>query len=181
MITEKHTYTYADYEKLPEGAPYQLIGGELVKSPSPVPYHQDLTGKLHEIFLPLKKAGKGRVYFAPIDVYLKKTETYQPDLIFISSERLEIIGEKKIEGAPDIIAEVLSPSTAYYDLRHKREEYRKAGVREYWIVDPMEASIEIYENTGDNFDLYASARGKGKVHSRLYPEIAVDAEEFFRE
>ncbi len=181
MITEKHTYTYDDYEKLPEGAPYQLIGGELVKSPSPVPYHQGLTGKLYEIFLPLKEAGKGRVYFAPIDIYLKDTETYQPDLIFISAARLKIIGKKKIEGAPDIVAEVLSPSTAYYDLRHKREEYRKAGVREYWIVDPMEASIEIYENTGDNFDLYASARGKGSVRSGLYPEIEVDAEEFFRE
>src|SRR6266542_2906772 len=139
-------YTYEDYEKLPEGAPYQLIGGELVMTPSPVPYHQSVSRKIEfELIKFVEEKKLGEVFDAPIDVYLSETETYQPDIIFISKDRLRIIGEKKIEAAPDLVIEILSPSTAYYDLKHKRRIYESSGVREYWIVDPMEKSVEVYE------------------------------------
>src|SRR3989338_8169235 len=112
----KKPYTYADYEKLPEGAPYQLIGGELIMTPSPVPYHQIISRNIGFELLKVNEQKKlGEVIFAPMDVYLSETETYQPDIIFISKDRLNIIGEKKIEAAPDLVIEILSPGTAYYD------------------------------------------------------------------
>ncbi len=84
---------------------------------------------------------------------IEKTETYQPDIIFISKERLQIIKEQKPEGATDLVIEILSPSTAYYDLRHEKEIYAMHGVKEYWIVDPIEKSIEVYENMNSEFVL----------------------------
>jgi Uma2 family endonuclease len=180
MIKEKKKrYTYKDYEELPEGAPYQLINGMLVKSPSPTPYHQGLAGKLHLLFAELEKRAKGKAFFSPIDVYLSENETYQPDLIFISSEHLDIIGEKKIEGPPDIVVEILSPSNAYYDLRHKMHMYQHFGVREYWIVDPLEKSVEIYNNGETGFTLESKVVASGTIVSKLFPELEVKIEDLF--
>ena len=177
--TGKKKYTYDDYAKLPEGAPYQLIGGELVKSPSPTVLHQDIISALFRKLYPFEDRGKGKVYFAPLDVYLSDTETYQPDLMFISNERLDIIKEKNIWGAPDLAMEVLSPGTAYYDLRHKKEVYAEHGVREYWIVDPMERSIEVYANRDGGFKQVSFAKQKGRVNSRLFSELTVSIPELF--
>jgi len=176
-LEKKNKHTYADYEKLPEGSPYQLIGGELVMTPAPTPYHQIITGNIFfELMKFVKAQGAGTVLNSPIDVYLAETEGFQPDVIFIAQERLSIIGQKKIEAAPDLVVEVLSPSTAYYDLRHKMRLYESSGVREYWIVDPEEKSIEVYENAGGEFKLFNKAREKGVAASKLLPgfEVGLD-------
>src|SRR3990172_4863727 len=179
-VEKKKIYTYKDYEKLPEGAPYQLIGGELVMTPSPVPYHQIVLRKIgFELVKFIEEKGLGEVIYAPIDVYLSETETYQPDIIFISKERMSIIGEKKIESAPDLVIEILSPSTAYYDLRHKKHVYESSGVKEYWIVDPLEKSVEVYENTGEEFKLVSSTRHAGEVNSKLLDGFKVVIEKIF--
>jgi Uma2 family endonuclease len=177
--TGKKKYTYADYEKLPEGAPYQLIGGELVKSPSPTVLHQDIISALFRKLVPFVDSGMGKVYFAPLDVYLSEVETYQPDLMFITNERLDIIKEKNIQGAPDLVIEVLSPCTAYYDLRHKKEVYAEHGVVEYWVVDPMERSIEIYENRGREFERVEYVKRKGSIQSHLFEGFIVSLAELF--
>ncbi|MFN3739457.1 MAG: Uma2 family endonuclease [Thermodesulfovibrionales bacterium] len=180
-ITEKKIYTYKDYEKLPEGAPYQLIKGELIMSPSPIPYHQRISKRLEYILYEYAEKNKklGEVFDAPIDVYLEETEVYQPDIIFISKERSHIIGEKKIEGAPDLVIEILSPSSAYYDLRHKMNMYAKHNVKEYWIVDPEERSIEVYENRDGKFELIEKKINNGPIHSRVIPDLEVSLEEIF--
>lgn len=176
----KKTFTYADYEKLPEGAPYQLIGGELIMTPSPVPYHQIVSRNIgHELLKFVRERNLGEILYAPIDVFLSDTETYQPDIIFISRERLNIIGEKKIESAPDLVIEILSPATAYYDLRHKKNVYEKSGVKEYWIVDPIEKSIEVYENREGRFELVSEVRGEGEISSRLLSGFVVSLKEVF--
>jgi len=173
-------HTYADYEKLPEGAPYQLIGGELVMTPAPTPYHQRISMEIEYALVQFVKAtGIGVILDAPIDVYLSETETYQPDIIFISKERLTIIGEKKIEGAPDLVVEILSPATAYYDLRHKMQVYETSGVREYWIVDPVEKTVELYENAGGVFSIFSKAREKGSVRSKLLQGFEIDLVKIF--
>ena len=136
-IQEKEGYTYEDYAKLPEGAPYQLIGGKLVMTPSPTPYHQEISKKIIlKLSNFIEERALGHLYYAPLDVYLGERDIYQPDIIFISEERKEIIGPKMIKGAPDLIVEILSASTAYYDLREKFKIYEQNGVNEYWIVDP---------------------------------------------
>ena len=137
VIPIKRDYTYEDYRNLPEGAPYQLIEGELILTPSPMPYHQEISRELgFRLLTFVKKNDLGHVFYAPLDVYFSERDVYQPDILFIEKDRRKIIGKTKIEGSPDIVMEILSPSTAYYDLRKKFRVYAKQGVREYWIVDP---------------------------------------------
>lgn len=180
-LPQKKIHTYEDYQALPEGAPYQLIGGELIMTPSPNPNHQRISKRLAFILYGYVEKNKnlGEVLYSPLDVYLEDTEVYQPDIIFVSKERLNIIGEKKIEGAPDMVMEILSPSTAYYDLKHKMTAYAKHGVKEYWIVDPMEKSMEIFENRDKEFTLISKATGAGQVKSKLIEGFEVQTEEIF--
>ncbi|HLC16333.1 MAG TPA: Uma2 family endonuclease [Thermodesulfovibrionia bacterium] len=180
-IDPNKTYTYADYEKLPEGAPYQLIGGKLVMSPSPVTFHQRISRRIEfELVKFVEDRGLGEVFYAPIDVCLSDIDTYQPDIIFIAKERGYIIGQKNIEGAPDLVIEILSPSTECYDLRDKKAVYEKKGVKEYWIVDPSDKCIEVYENSGYGFKLIEKACCDGQIYSRLLHGFYVSLSEVFQ-
>ena len=149
-------------------------------TPSPTPYHQLLSIRIEEALRARVKSGDlGEVLDAPLDVYLSETDTFQPDIIFISKERLNIIGETKIEAAPDLVIEILSPSTAYYDLRHKMRVYEATGVKEYWIVDPMEKTMEVYVNLGKEYTLFSQARIKGTVKSKLLDGFEIVLENIF--
>ncbi len=180
VLEKKSVHTYADYAKLPDGSPYQLIGGEFVMTPSPTPYHQRISRRIEvELITFVEAKNAGEVLHAPLDTYLSDVETYQPDIVFISKERLSIIGEKKIETAPDLVVEILSPATAYYDLRHKMRVYEVSGVKEYWIVDPMEKTIDVFENHGKEFKLFSQARDKGQAKSKLLAGFAIVVEKVF--
>ncbi len=159
-------YTVEDYEKLPEGSPYQLIEGELVMSPAPIPYHQMVLGNIYSI-LRRELKGKGLVLFSPVDVYLDERNAYQPDLVVLLKNSKVKLTAKGIYGAPELVVEVLSPSNAYYDLRIKKEVYEKYGVKEYWIADPLKKSLEIYTNREGRFELFAEAKEEGKILSPL--------------
>jgi len=179
-IPKKKKYTYEDYVKLPEGAPYQLIGGELIMTPAPTPYHQIVSRKIMSLLIQyVEKNNLGEILYSPIDVYFSEEDVFQPDIIFISKERLNIIGETKIEGAPDLIIEILSPSTAYYDLGRKYKIYEKSGVREYWIVHPERKSIEIYQNQEGQFKLIQMAKEKDTVNSSLFKDFELNLEKIF--
>ncbi|RMI09417.1 MAG: Uma2 family endonuclease [Calditrichaeota bacterium] len=178
--TTKTKHTYADYARLPEGTRVQLIGGELVNTPAPNIRHQSVQAVLGNAFFNfVTERNLGKVFFAPTDVYFTEEETYQPDIIFISRERLHIIGEQKIEGAPDLVVEILSESSAYYDLKHKRRVYEKFGVKEYWIVDPMEDSIEVYALREGKFKPVGQAIKSGSVASELLKGFSVNIEKIF--
>ncbi|MCL6447474.1 MAG: Uma2 family endonuclease [Armatimonadetes bacterium] len=178
-IPQKEVYTYEDYAKLPEGAPYQLIGGKLIMTPSPTVYHQYISTRIVKRLIDfVEEKGLGVVLHAPLDVYLEEKETYQPDIIYISRERSEII-EERIRGAPDLVVEILSPSTAYYDLRKKARVYARHGVKEYWVVDPLEESIEIYTNRDGSFELVQRAEGEEAAGSVLLEGFAVELKDIF--
>src|SRR4051812_32162264 len=182
MITrEDHfPYTFNDYLLLPEGAPVQLIGGELVREPSPTPLHQRVSGAL---FLELSKyileRGLGMVYAAPLDVYFDKFDAFQPDIIFISSERSGIIGNKFIEGAPDLVIEILSPSSVTNDLTRKKAVYERSGVREYWIVDPRKGTIDCLTNVDGEFRDDGRVDGDGVLRSTTIAGFEVEARTIF--
>ena len=179
LVVERKKYTLEDYERLPEGSPYQLIGGELVMSPAPAPEHQRVSIRLAvKLFNYLMQKAKGEVLYAPIDVYLDEENAYQPDIVVVLEGSKARITQKGIEGAPDLVVEILSPSTAYYDLTEKKEVYERSGVKEYWIVDPKRKTFEIYANTQEGFKLISQARGKGKVRSELL-DIDLDLAEVF--
>ena len=181
MLTPtKDQKTYADYAALDEGAPYQLIDGELVMSPAPTVLHQLVVWRLGtHLFNFVEKHDLGLVVGAPVDVYFSETETYQPDLVFISKERLNIVTEQKVMGAPDLVVEVLSPGTGYYDLTKKRRVYQASGVKEYWIVDPTEKTVEVLTNVGDVFEGIEHASPPTSVQSRLLDGFEVELATLF--
>ena len=184
MLTTSRRYTLADYEALPEGAPYQLIAGSLVMSPAPIPYHQKYVGRIYALLDAfVDDHWLGETFLSPIDVYFNEMDAYQPDIIFIAAHRLGIIGEKNVQGAPDIIVEVLS-SNAKHDLVEKKEVYEASGVREYWIVDSERKSIDVLENVqgkfGNEFRLFSRGRsGVGSVESKVLEGFAIELEYVF--
>ena len=165
---------------LPEGTACQLIAGELVMSPAPIPWHQYIVVHLSmQLFQFVETASLGQVFVSPIDVKLNERSIFQPDILFISKEKSALIGERMIEGPPDLVAEVLSPSSAYHDLRTKFRVYEQAGVQEYWIVDPERKSVEIFTNSGNKFQLRQDAEGEGTVQSILLPGLSVHLADIF--
>lgn len=178
--TSQKPHTYQDYCNLPEGSPYQLIGGELVLTPAPGTYHQVVSMKLElQMASFVLNHDLGLVLDAPIDVYLGETETYQPDLVFISRERMSIIEPARINGAPDLVVEILSPATAYYDLRKKYKTYEKCGVKEYWVVDPGEKSVQVFNLKEGKFTLDQEAEGGGEISSRVIQGLRISLPSIF--
>ncbi len=177
----KKKYTYNDYLSLNDGFFYQLINGELVMTASPSPLHQRISKTIEFLLVQYveKKKKIGEIFHAPIDVYFEENEVYQPDIIFISNEKSAIIEDTKINGAPDLIVEILSPNNAYYDLKHKKKIYEKHGVKEYWIVDPVEKSMEIYENINKKFNLICDTDNSKKIKSKLLTELDFNVMEIF--
>lgn len=146
-------------------------------TPAPSTYHQDISMKLSvKLAGVVMERNMGKVFHAPIDVYFEETEVYQPDIIFISQDRLRIIEPERIKGAPDLVVEILSSSTAYYDLRKKFKIYEKHGVREHWIVDPEGKSISIYENRSGKLVLAQEVEEQGKVASKVLPGFELEVE-----
>jgi Uma2 family endonuclease len=144
-IIEKTKYTYEDYLKIPDDVRYELIEGDLIMTPSPVTMHQRISGRLFaSIFTFVKDNNLGEVFTAPYDVVFDNENVFQPDILFISKERLNIITEKNVQGAPDFVIEILSETTAYKDAIQKKKLYARFGVREYWIVSYGDKMVEVY-------------------------------------
>lgn len=140
-------WTYEDYCRLPEnGVRYEVIEGELHMSPAPITKHQRVSLKLATRFEKFAERHKtGFVMTAPLDVILPNRATpVQPDIVFIAKKRRRIVKEKYVEGAPDILVEILSASNWHIDRGKKARVYAQAGVREYWIVDPEAETIELF-------------------------------------
>ncbi len=137
--------TYEDYAKTPDDARFELIDGELIPmAPSPSWLHQSSVGVIYRrMFDFVESEELGEVGVAPFDVVLAETDVVQPDVFYVSRERSHIITAANIQGAPDLMVEVLSPSTAERDRNYKRELYERSGVGEYWMVDPFARSITV--------------------------------------
>ena len=178
-ITLTQRKTVADYARLPEGTPIQLINGEFIMSPSPVRKHQKIVGKLHlQLGELVERKRLGEVYIAPFDVHVSRNDVYQPDVFFVANDHLDSIEEDGVHGPPDLVIEVLSRSTDGFDLLLKKDGYEKFGVNEYWIVDPMEKTVETFINSSIGFQ--SSFAGKeGTACSAVLPEFCVDLRSLF--
>ena len=140
----KTKFTYTDYAKTPEGERYELLDGELIMAAAPNMAHQSTQSNLGgEFYVLVRDTDLGWVYFSPTDVYLSDTDVVQPDLIFVSKARSHIRTGKNIRGAPDLLVEILSPSTSAKDWGYKRDLYAKHGVKEYWLVDPYAKQVMV--------------------------------------
>ena len=125
------------YRILPEGTRAELINDTLYMSPAPTTKHQKVIFTLAgQFYAYINEKKNGEVLISPVDVFLNEKNAVQPDIAFIANENISIIKEDGIYGAPDLIIEILSPGTESFDKKTKRDRYEKAGVKEYWIVDP---------------------------------------------
>jgi Uma2 family endonuclease len=174
--------TYEDYDKLPnDGKRYEIIDGELYVNPAPVPRHQIIVSNIH--FQLRSRLQDCRVLDAPIDVVFAEDSIVQPDVIAIRSERASIIGEKNIQGAPNLVVEVLSDGTRRLDEIDKRKLYERSGVDEYWIVDPVLELVKVYRREGTAFTRVAeiSTETGGAITSPQFPGFSLDVHDVFAE
>ncbi len=144
MATQTKLLTYDDYRSLPDdGNQYQIIGGRLIMAPSPTMIHQIISRNLfYALNQYVSEKNLGEVLYAPADVVLSMRDVVQPDLMFISAGRADIIAENNVVEAPDLVVEILSEATKTTDRTTKKSLYEQNGVGEYWIVDPLAQTIE---------------------------------------
>lgn len=136
--------TYQDYADLEGDDRYELLDGELISLDSPTAAHQTASLTLASRMLPfVKEKDLGRVYLGPFDVLFTDCDVVQPDVMFISREKEHIITPDNVQGAPDLLVEVLSPSSSRRDWGYKRKLYARHGVREYWIIDPTNRIVSV--------------------------------------
>jgi len=155
MKVSTHKMTYDEYCLLPDdGKQYELFDGELVVTPSPHRQHQKISGNVYRRLAAfVEERSLGEVYYSPLDTVFTEYTVLQPDILYISRKRLAEIAKDKIEGAPDLVVEILSPSTFHKDLRRKMKVYSESGVQEYWIVDPEMKAIELYCQRREGLEL----------------------------
>ena len=170
------------FRQLPEGPPYyELIEGKLIMSPSPNFYHQKIAGRLFfHIEGYLQDHPIGDVTISPSDVCLDVKNAYQPDLYFISKERLSIIQKQGPEGAPDLVVEVLSESTLDRDRTEKLAVYARAGVQEMWIVDPVAHSIEVRALAQGIDAMPCIIREPDPFSPAMFPGLRIDTIKLFK-
>ena len=164
-------YRLRDYDQLPDQPRHELVFGRLYVTPSPFPPHQIVSEVLGRLLGRIADAADGLLLHAPLDVVLADHSVVQPDLIYFSAARLPIATDR-IEAAPDLVVEILSPGTARFDRTKKRNLYAFSGVKEYWLVDQGRRQIEFLISAAGSF--VAAAPVTGRYRSPVIPEIVLD-------
>ncbi|RLC66448.1 MAG: Uma2 family endonuclease [Chloroflexi bacterium] len=175
-------WTYADYLRLPDdGWQYEVIYGRLLMNPAPSPTHQRIISELlTAIKIFLRQHPVGEVFPAPTDVVIPgKAEPVQPDLVFVAAERMDIVTQRAIEGVPDLTVEVLSPTNWLDDRRTKFALYAEIGVREYWIVDPDQRTVEVFSLQEGRYALVDRYGSDDTLRSDILPGFEVAVASFF--
>lgn len=174
------TWTYEDLFSLPDdGQRYEIIDGELFEMPSPGSAHALIVAALIRVLMPLVEGLGGRWVTAPLDVFFAGANPVQPDFLAVLPSGPARIVTRGVEGPPDLIIEVISPSNRLHDVLTKRALYGRGGVREYWIVDPEARTIEILTLDRDALHLALSASGMDPLVSPLLGELPVLVDDLF--
>lgn len=171
LVVEPIKLTYEDFCALPDdGRRYEILDGESFMSPSPLTRHQRVVVRLLVLLSEHARSyGLGEVLVAPTDVVLDEHNIVEPDIIFVSKARSAIVTEKNIQGAPDLLVEVLSPGTALRDTREKRQIYARCGVDWYWIVDPDGPSILELRRSEAAYARVSEVSGSSPFRPGLFP------------
>lgn len=184
MLPTTHRRMSAEeYRQLPEGPPYfQLIGGELFMSPSPRFWHQKLVLNIASLIREhlRRNRGLGEVVISPSDVELSNDDIYQPDIYFVSKARRdEVLTEQGASGAPDLVIEVLSASTAKLDRGPKTKIYGASGVQEMWVVDGRNQQIDIHLSQSGRLNLSRTVKAGDTIETAVIPGLKLDVREIF--
>ena len=173
--------TYEDYCATAEDERCELLDGELIMVAAPNLKHQSVQGNLHfHLRLFITRHPVGKLFIAPCDVVLSDTDVMQPDLLFVSRKREHLLsGGENVQGAPDLVIEVLAPATADRDRGYKRELYGKHGVREYWLVDPMAETVTIHRQRNGVLAVAHTFSREQTLSSALLPGLDLHLEDVF--
>ena len=178
----KTKLTYQDYCNTPDDERWELLNGELVMAPGANTPHQTISFNLVLMLGNfVRDRGLGHVFHPPYDVVLSDTSVLQPDLLFVSKERAHIVNSRNIRGTPDLVVEILSPSTASRDWKVKLDLYAEHGIREYWVVDPEIQRVWVMMR---NENTLAEAANYGRGDTLLSPTLeglTLDIDEVFRD
>ncbi|HYO16818.1 MAG TPA: Uma2 family endonuclease [Thermoanaerobaculia bacterium] len=176
--------TYEDYILLPDdGRRHEIIEGVHYVTAAPFVRHQRVSLGLSTEFSNFLRAHPlGEVLYAPVDVLLSPHDIYQPDLVFISRERFRIVTEKNIQGAPDLVVEILSEGTRRIDEDLKLRNYDRFGVREYWLVDPLRRAVTVYRRREEGLLQVAELRAEDEdvLTTPMLPGLKIVLGELFR-
>lgn len=177
----KIVLTYEDYVLLPNDRNrYEILEGELTVTPAPGTKHQSASANLFKLLSRhIDEHDLGKLFYAPIDLILAPTIILQPDLLFVFSAHQHIITERAIEGVPDLVIEILSPTTSRTDRVNKAQIYARYGVSVYWIVDPEHEAIEIYLLEADGYRLTVTLQGATSTLAPPFKEFEIAARDVF--
>lgn len=182
MAASAQRLTYDERNAVPQERPndrHELINGALIVIHTPPTRHQGVGGNLLLMLGEHVRAQKsGEIYPGPIDIRLTPHIVLIPDIIFITRDRLHVVGPRTVDAAPDLVVEVLSPDTRERDLGVKRDLYARFGVQEYWIADPDARSLSILALKRDHFEPVAVG-DDGRLVSGLFPDLELDLDRIF--
>lgn len=173
--------TYNDYIDFPDdGKRYEIINGEASMTPAPSTIHQSVSANLEFILIKhVKKKKLGRIFDAPVDVILNRTTVVQPDLVFVAKQRLSMVTERAIEGPPDLVVEILSPTTSQRDQGVKMQAYATFGVRYYWLVDSQAKTLVEHILNPIDLATIKTYRMPEIATTLAFPDLAIDLKEVF--
>lgn len=173
--------TYRDYANTPDDERYELLDGELIRMTAPAEIHQRVATSLGwKVAQFVSEKGSGRVYVAPFDVVLSDTDVVEPDLLFVSNERAHRVTAANVQGAPDLVVEILSPSSAKRDRTFKRALYARHGVSEYWIVDTETRTVAVLLLRDAGFETAGTYDEGETLPSPTLPGFALEVADLFR-
>jgi Uma2 family endonuclease len=177
-------WTYAEFARLPTSGStrYEVIDDELVVTPSPSTNHQRVVGELlFRLIGFVKEHDLGEVFPAPLDVLFAEGDYMEPDVLFVAKDRSSYITDRGVEGPPDLVVEVVSPSTAVRDRRIKRDRYEHFGVGEYWVVDPDERTVEVWKLADGTYEAVVYGPADGLEWSPVHegPSLHISIAELF--
>lgn len=172
---------YELYRLLPEdGKRTELIDGELLMTPAPSPRHQRVVASLGFQLVGFVKANAlGEVFIAPVDVVFEEHVVLEPDILYISRQRSEIVRDDAVHGSPDLAVEILSPTSFYHDMRRKVDIYSRFGVQEYWIVDPEKQTIALFTRSGNELRMAREFACHETFESPLLPGFRLAVNSIF--
>ena len=173
-------FTVKEYMTTPEDKRYQLLDGEMILAPSSTTRHQTIIAQLFLVLHQFVNAHSlGWTWVAPLDVVLSNYDVAQPDILFVSNARANLITRANIQGGPDLVVEILSPATAEYDRGYKQLLYGRHGVREYWIVDPDAETVEVLTEGDGGLIHQAVYHREQTLTSPLLDGLFIDLEQVF--
>lgn len=171
-------WSYEEYARLDDEQRHEIIDGELLMAPAPDYWHQDWSRKLfRRMDKHVLDRKLGEVLYAPFDVILDAANVIQPDLLFVAKANLSIVQTRGVFGAPDLLVELISPSSVRRDRYVKKELYARFGVKEFWLVDPANRALEVWKLQNQQYELHCMVEEKGKVTSFILPGFEFDLSE----